>query len=93
MRLGVALPEVVEALPAQRTCVCAATHDCYGRHPGLCRRGNRAALWTVRHDALQDALYGVARAVGRVVHVWASQVEKWNPQHIVVLRNKKLKLT
>ena len=69
MRLGVALPEVVEASQAQRRCVCTATHDCYGRHPGLCRRGNRAALWTVRHDALQDALYGVARAVGRVVHV------------------------
>ena len=70
MRLGVRLPEVEVAIAAGRArdCPCGSVHDVYGRHPSVCRRGNRAGLWTTRHDALQWAILAVARMVGRAAH-------------------------
>ena len=77
MRLGVRLEEVAAVDIRQRVCPCGHPHDVWGRHPGVCPRGNRAALWTTRHDALQAAVLRVARRVGRVAHavgrvVWFS---------------------
>ena len=69
MRLGLELPEVERVPVVDRYCVCGEVHDARGCHPSVCGRGNRASLWTTRHDAVQHALVTVARAVGRTVHL------------------------
>ena len=40
---------------------CKEPHDEFGWHPGLCRAGNRKSLWTLHHDAVQQALVWVSR--------------------------------
>ena len=74
MRLGVSILDLQPVRGVYPVCgACGAVHDELGRHPSVCRHGNRSSLWTDRHDALQWAIiwalrrarYAAARAVGR----------------------------
>ena len=63
MRLGCVIPELQALLAAARPCWCGAALDVYGFHPGLCRAGNRSALWATRHDAVQTMLVHLLRSM------------------------------
>ena len=65
MRLGMPVADLLPVggrAPACRACSCE--HDVYGRHPSVCSGGNRASMYTIRHDAVQSALLWVYRVVG-----------------------------
>ena len=65
MRLGMPIADLLPVDGRVPTCLaCGAEHDAFGRHPSVCRTGNRASMFTVRHDALQSALLWVYRTVG-----------------------------
>ena len=64
LRLGLELPELLPVRGVAPKCACGLPHDPYAFHPGVCRRGNRASLWTIRHDAFQQMLIHVVRLLG-----------------------------
>ena len=77
LRLGLELPELLPVQGICPSCKCGASHDAYAFHPGTCRRGNRASLWTIRHDALQLMLVHVVRLLGYAVQSCSVGAGNW----------------
>ena len=77
-RLGMEIPELTPVRGVARACHgCGGAHDAYGFHIGVCKAGNRRALWTIRHNALESTIVHVTRRVGYQCQVCSVGAGNW----------------
>ena len=73
LRLGAPVRGLLMERGSLRACGgCGQPHDEFGFHPSSCKAGNRAALWTIRHDVLESAVVWALRLAGCRAQAWGA---------------------